>query len=95
MVVYLKWYMCPCHEPLVVQISICQILLADIIPRPLNKFHCIRCSVFEALILISLTENMITDVQLAVFANVLGVTVFLLVLLYHFIVASAQKKISH
>lgn len=36
---------------------------------------------------------MITDVQLAVFANVLGVSVFLLVLLYHFIVASANKKI--
>ena len=23
MAIYLKWYMCPCHEPLVAQISIC------------------------------------------------------------------------
>jgi hypothetical protein len=28
---------------------------------------------------------MITDVQLAVFANVLGVTIFLLVVLYHYV----------
>ncbi|VDP29305.1 unnamed protein product [Soboliphyme baturini] len=35
---------------------------------------------------------MITDVQLAVFANVLGVTIFLLVILYHYVVANDPKK---
>nr|CAD7435035.1 unnamed protein product [Timema monikensis] len=34
---------------------------------------------------------MITDVQLAVFANVLGVTLFLLVVLYHYIAANNSK----
>ncbi|CAG2054620.1 unnamed protein product [Timema podura] len=34
---------------------------------------------------------MITDVQLAVFANVLGVTLFLLVVLYHYISANNSK----
>ncbi|XP_065332882.1 dolichyl-diphosphooligosaccharide--protein glycosyltransferase subunit 4 [Cloeon dipterum] len=31
---------------------------------------------------------MISDVQLAIFANVLGVTIFLLVILYHYINAN-------
>ncbi|KAG8230799.1 hypothetical protein J437_LFUL010578 [Ladona fulva] len=35
---------------------------------------------------------MITDVQLAVFANVLGVTLFLLVVLYHYIAANYTKS---
>ncbi|XP_046382313.1 dolichyl-diphosphooligosaccharide--protein glycosyltransferase subunit 4 [Ischnura elegans] len=35
---------------------------------------------------------MITDVQLAVFANVLGVTLFLLVVLYHYIAANYSKS---
>ena len=34
---------------------------------------------------------MITDVQLAVVANMLGVTVFLLVVLYHYISANNPK----
>ncbi|KAF7632419.1 hypothetical protein Mgra_00008199 [Meloidogyne graminicola] len=36
---------------------------------------------------------MITDVQLGVMANVLGVSIFILVILYHYIVAN-QKKTS-
>jgi len=36
--------------------------------------------------------QMITDVQLAVFANMLGVTVFLLVVLYHYIAANNPKS---
>nr|XP_018898386.1 PREDICTED: dolichyl-diphosphooligosaccharide--protein glycosyltransferase subunit 4 [Bemisia tabaci] len=35
---------------------------------------------------------MITDVQLAVFANVLGVSLFLLVVLYHYISANHTKS---
>ncbi|XP_026283211.1 dolichyl-diphosphooligosaccharide--protein glycosyltransferase subunit 4 [Frankliniella occidentalis] len=35
---------------------------------------------------------MITDVQLAIFANVLGVTLFLLVVLYHYITANGSKS---
>ncbi|CAG9136442.1 unnamed protein product [Plutella xylostella] len=34
---------------------------------------------------------MITDVQLAVFANILGVSIFLLVILYHYINANSSK----
>ena len=34
---------------------------------------------------------MITDVQLAVFANVLGVSLFLLVILYHYISANNPR----
>ncbi|XP_072157909.1 uncharacterized protein [Bemisia tabaci] len=36
--------------------------------------------------------RMITDVQLAVFANVLGVSLFLLVVLYHYISANHTKS---
>eukprot|EP00095_Tigriopus_kingsejongensis_P002264 snap_masked-scaffold633_size121756-processed-gene-0.12 protein:Tk02264 transcript:snap_masked-scaffold633_size121756-processed-gene-0.12-mRNA-1 annotation:"probable cation-transporting atpase 13a3-like" len=36
--------------------------------------------------------TMITDVQLAVFANMLGVTVFLLVVLYHYIAANNPSR---
>lgn len=38
------------------------------------------------------SSNMITDVQLAMFANILGVTLFLLVVLYHYIAANNPKK---
>ncbi|XP_050682718.1 dolichyl-diphosphooligosaccharide--protein glycosyltransferase subunit 4 [Leptidea sinapis] len=34
---------------------------------------------------------MITDIQLAVFSNVLGVSIFLLVILYHYINANSSK----
>ena len=36
---------------------------------------------------------MITDVQLAIFANVLGVTLFLLVVLYHYVAANNPKSL--
>jgi len=34
---------------------------------------------------------MITDMQLAVFANIMGVSLFILVVLYHFISVNGQK----
>jgi hypothetical protein len=37
-------------------------------------------------------RTMITDVQLAIFANALGVTLFLLVVLYHYISVNNIKK---
>ena len=36
--------------------------------------------------------SMITDVQLAIFANALGVTLFLLVVLYHYVSVNNLKK---
>ena len=33
---------------------------------------------------------MVTDIQLAIFANVLGVSLFLLVVLYHYIAANPR-----
>ncbi len=38
-----------------------------------------------------LVFQMINDVQLSVFANILGVTVFLLVVLYHYIAANNPR----
>ncbi|KAJ0173911.1 hypothetical protein K1T71_010057 [Dendrolimus kikuchii] len=35
--------------------------------------------------------KMITDIQLAVFSNILGVSIFLLVILYHYINANSSK----
>ncbi|PKU28920.1 dolichyl-diphosphooligosaccharide--protein glycosyltransferase subunit 4 [Limosa lapponica baueri] len=35
---------------------------------------------------------MITDVQLAIFANMLGVSLFLLVVLYHYVAVNNPKK---
>lgn len=34
---------------------------------------------------------MITDMQLAIFANIMGVSLFILVVLYHFIAVNGQK----
>ncbi len=42
----------------------------------------------------SALTTMISDVQLAVFANMLGVTVFLLVVLYHYIAANNPKSLA-
>lgn len=35
---------------------------------------------------------MISDIQLAIFANILGVTVFLLVVLFHYVSANNPKS---
>lgn len=35
---------------------------------------------------------MITDIQLAAFANILGVSLFLLVVLYHFVAVNNPKR---
>ena len=37
-------------------------------------------------------SRMISDVQLAIFANALGVTLFLLVVLYHYVSVNNIKK---
>ncbi|GCB66882.1 hypothetical protein scyTo_0013628 [Scyliorhinus torazame] len=37
--------------------------------------------------------RMITDVQLAIFANMLGVSLFLLVVLYHYVAVNNPKKL--
>ena len=37
-------------------------------------------------------SDMITDVQLAAFANILGVSLFLLVVLYHFVAVNNPKR---
>lgn len=34
---------------------------------------------------------MITDIQLAIFANILGVTLFLLVVLYHYVAVNSSS----
>lgn len=39
-----------------------------------------------------LVRRMITDVQLAIFANMLGVSLFLLVVLYHYVAVNNPKK---
>lgn len=39
-----------------------------------------------------LPRRMITDVQLAIFANMLGVSLFLLVVLYHYVAVNNPKK---
>lgn len=39
-----------------------------------------------------LLRRMITDVQLAIFANMLGVSLFLLVVLYHYVAVNNPKK---
>ncbi|KAJ8275311.1 hypothetical protein COCON_G00099360 [Conger conger] len=36
---------------------------------------------------------MVTDVQLAIFANMLGVSLFLLVVLYHYVAVNNPKKL--
>ncbi|KAF3849612.1 hypothetical protein F7725_019331 [Dissostichus mawsoni] len=36
--------------------------------------------------------GMVTDVQLAIFANMLGVSLFLLVVLYHYVAVNNPKK---
>ncbi|KAI9528205.1 oligosaccharyltransferase [Dissostichus eleginoides] len=38
------------------------------------------------------TPRMVTDVQLAIFANMLGVSLFLLVVLYHYVAVNNPKK---
>jgi hypothetical protein len=41
-----------------------------------------------------LSRKMITDIQLAIFSNVLGVSLFLMVILYHYISANNPKAAS-
>lgn len=37
-------------------------------------------------------RRMVTDVQLAIFANMLGVSLFLLVVLYHYVAVNNPKR---
>uniref|UniRef100_T1J9B9 Dolichyl-diphosphooligosaccharide--protein glycosyltransferase subunit 4 n=1 Tax=Strigamia maritima TaxID=126957 RepID=T1J9B9_STRMM len=53
----------------------------------------LRCNVLDLLERNSLRHKvMITDMQLAVFANLLGVSLFLLVVLYHYVSVNNPKK---
>ena len=47
-----------------------------------------------ALSLPSFQLAMITDIQLSVFANLLGVTLFLMVILYHYIAVNNVKRLT-
>ena len=38
MAIYLKWHMCPCHEPLVAQNTIVQILSVCLVQIPLPNY---------------------------------------------------------
>ncbi|XP_064420177.1 dolichyl-diphosphooligosaccharide--protein glycosyltransferase subunit 4-like [Latimeria chalumnae] len=38
---------------------------------------------------------MIEDYQLAIFSNMLGITLFLLIILYHYIIVSKPKRHQH
>lgn len=38
---------------------------------------------------------MITDLQLGIVANVLGVTIFVLVVLYHYVIANQKRAGAH
>ena len=53
-----------------------------------------RLNVIRAIIIIYpfYLQKMISDVQLAIFANLLGVSVFLLVVLYNYIAANNPKS---
>ena len=52
-----------------------------------------RLNVIKAIIIHPFClQKMISDVQLAIFANLLGVSVFLLVVLYHYIAANNPKS---
>ena len=42
--------------------------------------------------LVCVISAMITDIQLAAFANILGVSLFLLVVLYHFVAVNNPKR---
>lgn len=51
---------------------------------------------FQSLLLllnIIYPNSMVTDVQLAIFANMLGVSLFLLVVLYHYVAVNNPKKL--
>ncbi|KAG7262251.1 hypothetical protein CRUP_016011 [Coryphaenoides rupestris] len=45
------------------------------------------------IIIIVIIDPMVTDVQLAIFANMLGVSLFLLVVLYHYVAVNNPKKL--
>lgn len=52
----------------------------------INHFH-------NLLLLLLHPNSMVTDVQLAIFANMLGVSLFLLVVLYHYVAVNNPKKL--
>ncbi|KAF4114999.1 hypothetical protein G5714_005222 [Onychostoma macrolepis] len=57
-----------------------------------------RSSSVSSRFLINITKTtqsaeMVTDVQLAIFANMLGVSLFLLVVLYHYVAVNNPKKL--
>ena len=60
-----------------------------------NDLINLRCNGYRLIEIMSQSFfflRMISDVQLAIFANLLGVSVFLLVVLYHYIAANNPKS---
>ena len=51
------------------------------------------CMFLQGLHHLTHQHTMISDVQLALFANVLGILVFVLVVLYHYVAANNPKKL--
>ena len=60
----------------------------------LPQFHFSRpsSSIVLMVMLLQFISAMITDIQLAAFANILGVSLFLLVVLYHFVAVNNPKR---
>lgn len=59
----------------------------------LHNINCIYIFLFiQTSPLMFFHYRMVTDVQLAIFANMLGVSLFLLVVLYHYVAVNNPKK---
>jgi len=72
-----------------VSIKICRTIFRDYFNLYCWNFNILyfsKSSVFRP----TLETNMISDIQLAIFANVLGVSLFLLVVLYHYIASNPR-----
>jgi hypothetical protein len=54
--------------------------------------HCSRILIYIFLIVNKYRQAMVTDVQLGVFSNVMGVLIFLLIVLYHYVTASRDVR---
>lgn len=59
---------------------------------PVLKYIDTVCNVLLLILILLVCHRMISDVQLAVFVNILGVSLFLMVVLYHYIAANNPKS---
>lgn len=78
--------------------SVCTLTVILMAHQPIIPLQDIKSAlnldkVFTTLIVFLLIlYRMVTDVQLAIFANMLGVSLFLLVVLYHYVAVNNPKK---